>query len=195
MATGFVVSLIVIATVAGVLSFRREEETPSQGRGAMIRLIAYWLFTILLAFELAAGALWDLLRIEYVRVALTQLGYPLYLLVILGAWRVPGALALLVPRFRRLKEWVYAGAFFEYTGAAASHLLAGGHGGQWVGPLIFSGFTLVSWALRPAPRRLPMVPPSPATGRRAITWAVPVLTVAAMLIVTFFTLPKGAPPH
>jgi hypothetical protein len=68
--------------------------------------------------------------------------------VILGAWRVPGALALLVPRFPRLKEWAYAGAFFSYTGAAASHLLARDTG-QWPAQLIFSVFTLVSWALRP----------------------------------------------
>lgn len=113
MAAGLVVSLIVIATVAGVLSSRREEDAPTKGRGVMFRLIAYWLFTVLVAFELAAGALWDLLQIEYVRVALAHLGYPLYLLVILGVWRVPGALTLLVPRFPRLKEWVYAGAFFE----------------------------------------------------------------------------------
>jgi hypothetical protein len=159
----------------------------------MIRLIAYWLFTVLVAFELAAGALWDLLRIEYVRVALAHLGYPLYLLVILGVWRVPGALTLLVPRFPRLKEWVYAGAFFEYTGAAASHLLVGDRG-RWAGPLVFSGFTMLSWALRPAPRRLPSVA-LPATEKRAITWAVPIFTVTAMLVVAFFTLPKGAPPH
>jgi hypothetical protein len=194
MAAGLVVSLIVIATIAGVLCARQEEDVPVQGRGAMIRSIAYWLFTILVVFELAAGALWDLLRIEYVRVALTHLGYPLYLLVILGASRVPGALALVVPRFPRLKEWAYAGAFFEYTGAAASHLLVGDHADQWRGPLIFAGFTMLSWALRPAPRRLPGVAP-PATEKPAITWAVPILTVAAMLVVAFFTLPKGAPPQ
>jgi|SRR5579863_1931671 len=193
MATGFVASLIVIATLAGVLASRREEDVPAQGRGALIRSIAYWFFTVFVAFELAAGALWDLLRIEYVRVALAHLGYPMYLLVILGVWRVPGALTLLVPHFPRLKEWVYAGAFFEYTGAAASHLLVGDHG-QWAGPLIFSGFTLLSWALRPAPRRLPGVA-LPATEKRAITWAVPIVTVAAMLVVAFFTLPKSAPPH
>ena len=194
MAAGLIISLILIATVAGVFCSRREEDIPRNGRGATIRLVAYWLFTVGLAFELAAGALWDLFRIEYVRVALTQLGYPLYLLVILGVWRVPGALTLLVPRFPRLKEWVYAGAFFEYTGAAASHLLAGDHGGQWVGPLIFSGFTMLSWALRPASRRLPNVAP-PATEKPAISWGVPILTVAAMLVVAFFTLPKGAPPQ
>ena len=194
MAARLVISLIVIATVAGALSSRGEEDTPTQGRGAMIRLIAYWLFTVFVAFELAAGALWDLLRIEYVRVALAHLGYPLYLLVILGAWRVPGALTLLVPRFPRLKEWAYAGAFFEYSGAAASHLLAGDHGGQWVGPLIFSGFTMLSWALRSTSRRLPNVAP-PATEKPAIRLIVAILIVAAMLVVAFFTLPNGAPPH
>jgi hypothetical protein len=97
-----------------------------------------------------------------------------------------------VPRFPRLKEWVYAGAFFEYTGAAASHLLVGDRG-QWAGPLIFSGFSLLSWALRPASRRLLGVA-LPATGKRAITWAIPIFTVTAMLVVAFFTLSKGEPP-
>jgi hypothetical protein len=100
---------------------------------------------------------------------------------------------LLVPRFPRLKEWAYAGAFFDYTGAAASHFLAGDRAGQYVGPLIFSAFTLVSWALRPASRRLPRL--APAAEMRFAPWLVPVLIVAAMLVVAFFTLPKGAPPQ
>jgi hypothetical protein len=192
MAAFLVIVLIALATIAGVLTDRREEATAPQGRGALIRSIAYWLFTVLVAFELAAGALWDLLGIEYVRVVLTHLGYPLYLLVILGAWRVPGALALLVPRFPRLKEWAYAGAFFSYTGAAASHLLARDTG-QWPAPLIFSVFTLVSWALRPPSRRV--IGRIPAAETRVLPWAVPLLTVVAMLAVAFFTLPKGAPPQ
>jgi membrane-bound metal-dependent hydrolase YbcI (DUF457 family) len=98
---------------------------------------------------------------------------------------------LLVPRFPRLKEWAYAGAFFNYTGAAASHLLAD-YTTQWRGPLIFSIFTLVSWALRPASRRMNGIKPS--TGTRVLSWAVPVLIVAAMLAVAFITLPRGAPP-
>jgi hypothetical protein len=61
------------------------------------------------------------------------------------------------------------------------------------GPLIFSGFSLLSWALRPASRRLLGVA-LPATGKCAITWAIPIFTVTAMLVVAFFTLPKGEPP-
>lgn len=192
MAAALVTALIIIATMAGVLTARREGDAPPQGRMALVRSIAYWLFTVFVAFELAAGALWDLLRIEYVRVVFAHLGYPLYLLIILGVWRIPGALALLVPRFPRLKEWAYAGAFFDYTGAAASHFLAGDHAGQWAAPLIFSAFTLVSWALRPPSRR---VLNPPATEVHAASWAVPILIVVAMLSVALFTLPKGAPPQ
>jgi DoxX-like family len=154
MTAGLVTGLIVIATIAGVRASRREDVAP-EGPAALMRSVAYWLLTLVVAFELAAGALWDLLRIEYVRVVLAHLGYPMYLLIIIGVWRIPGALALLVPRFPRLKEWAYAGAFFNYTGAAASHFLAGDSAGKWVGPLVLAVFTLISWALRPASRRLP----------------------------------------
>jgi hypothetical protein len=125
-----VTALIVTAALAGVLTGRREEDARSQGGRELARSIVYWLLTVVVAFELAAGALWDLLRIEYVRVVLVHLGYPLYLLIILGVWRIPGALALLIPRFPRVKEWAYAGAFFNYTGAAASHFLAGDRAGS-----------------------------------------------------------------
>jgi uncharacterized membrane protein YphA (DoxX/SURF4 family) len=74
--------------------------------------IAYWLTTVVVAAELALGGVWDVLRISYVRDVIEHLGYPSYFLVIIGAWKVPGALALVVPRFARLKEWAYAGAFF-----------------------------------------------------------------------------------
>jgi DoxX-like family len=84
---------------------------------------------------------------------MTHLGYPIYFLFIIGAWKLPCALALVAPRFPRLKEWAYAGAFFNYTGAAASHLLAGDGADKWVGPLVLAAFTLASWALRPASRR------------------------------------------
>ena len=187
------IALIAIATVAAVLAARYEEDAMPQGRAARARAVAYWLLTLVVAFEMAAGGLWDLLRIEYVRVVMTHLGYPLYLLDIIGVWKIPCALVLLVPRFARLKEWAHAGAFFDYTGAAASHLLVGDGASQWLAPLVFAAFTLVSWALRPAARSLPAF--APAIKMRAVAWFVPILIAAAMLVVAFFTLPKGAPPQ
>jgi DoxX-like protein len=117
------------------------------------RAVAYWTTTALVAAELGVGGIWDLLRIPYVRQVVEHLGYPTYFLVILGAWKVPGAVALIAPRSARLKEWAYAGAFFTYTGAVASHLTVGDDVGAWGFPLVFAGLTGASWALRPPARR------------------------------------------
>lgn len=185
--------LIVAAIVAGVFAARHEAGAAPETRRAWLLTSAYWVFTIPVAFEMAAGGIWDLLRIEYVRVVLTHLGYPLYLLYIIGVPRIPCAFVLLLPRFPRLKEWAYAGAFFNYAGAAASHLLVGDSTGTWLGPLLFSAFTVISWALRPAGRRLQRS--EPATSAAPIAWAVPILIAVAMVGVAFLTLPKGAPPR
>lgn len=73
------------------------------------RFIGYWVLTLIIAFEMVAGSMWDLLRVEYVRTVFAHLGYPIYLLTILGVWKLPCAVVLFVPRFPRLKEWAYAG--------------------------------------------------------------------------------------
>ncbi|HEY2469059.1 MAG TPA: DoxX family protein [Terracidiphilus sp.] len=184
---------IVMAMVVAIFAAKQEEAGAPQSRRAWVLTIAYWVFTIPVAFEMAAGGVWDLLRIEYVQVILTHLGYPLYLLYIIGVPKVPCAFVLLSPRFPRLKEWAYAGAFFNYAGAAASHLLVRDAAGAWLGPLIFSVFTIVSWSLRPAGRRLEGS--MAARDMRAVAWVVPILIAVAMLGVAFVTLPKGAPPQ
>ena len=53
------------------------------------------------------------------------MGYPPYFLVILGIWKLLGAVALVIPGFPRLKEWAYAGVIFDLTGAVASLLVSG----------------------------------------------------------------------
>jgi hypothetical protein len=157
-----------------------------------LRFIAYWLFTLPVAWEMVAGAMWDLLQIEYVRTVMVHLGYPLYFLFIIGVWKLPCAVTLLVPRFPRLKEWAYAGAFFNYTGAAASHLFVGDATSKWVGPLAFAAFTLGSWALRPEDRRFSQGAPGPVL--RPVAWLVPLGIAAAFLILALLTLPVGPPP-
>jgi hypothetical protein len=62
--------------------------------------------TFIVSFEMTAGALWGLLRIEYVRAVFAHLGYPIYLGTILGIWKVPFALVLFLPGLQRLKECV-----------------------------------------------------------------------------------------
>ena len=83
----------------------------------------------------------------------SRLGYPAYVLWILGIWKILGAITLIVPGFLRLKEWAYAGIVFELSGAAAS-LAACGRTGDLAPPLFLLALTLASWALRPPSRTL-----------------------------------------
>ena len=73
----------------------------------MSRIAIYWVTTALLALELVLGGVWDVLRVPQVHVIIDRLGYPPYFLVILGIWKLLGAVAVIVPRFpRRLPEYV-----------------------------------------------------------------------------------------
>jgi hypothetical protein len=117
------------------------------------RSASYWLATLLVAGELGLGGIWDIARIPYVRDLVVGLGYPSYFLVLLGSWKVLGAVVLLVPRRSLLKEWAYAGAFFTYTGAIVSHLTTGYALGELPLLTVLTALTVLSWALRPASRR------------------------------------------
>jgi uncharacterized membrane protein YphA (DoxX/SURF4 family) len=118
------------------------------------RLILYWIATALIALEMVTGGSWDLVRTAYVRELMDHLGYPEYMLTILGVWKILGAIAILAPRFPRLKEWAYAGMIFDLTGAAASHAICREGVSQLVVTLILALIVMASWALRPASRRL-----------------------------------------
>jgi hypothetical protein len=110
---------------------------------AKIRITGYWIATGIIGLETTAGAQWDLVRNPLVTKIMGQLGYPLYLLTILGVWKILALLGLFVPRFPNVREWTYAGLFFVYTGAAASHF-ATNDGANAIGPLIFALLTLTS---------------------------------------------------
>jgi uncharacterized membrane protein YphA (DoxX/SURF4 family) len=132
--------------------------------------IAYWTTTILIAFFIGSGGGAQIAQ-YYVNPhgVVPVLGYPMYFFAILGFWKVLGAIAILVPRFPRLKEWAYAGIFFDLTGAAASCAAVGGYGAyafHVLAPLILVVFTVVSWALRPESRTIGTLLPA-ANGRPA----------------------------
>lgn len=117
------------------------------------RTIAYWVATALVAAESAVGGAADILQLPPFLAILMHLGYPAYFSVIIGIWKVLAAAAVLAPRLPRLKEWAYAGIFFNMTGAAASHLAVGDAAGALVAPIVFTGLVVASWALRPSARR------------------------------------------
>ena len=116
--------------------------------------IIYWIATIFLAFGMLAGGVQQLLQIGgYVEIV-RQLGYPKYLLSILGVWKILGVIAVLVPKFLLVKEWAYAGFFFAMSGAAISHIAAGQSVNEALPSLMLLIVTVVSWYFRPADRKI-----------------------------------------
>jgi DoxX-like family len=118
--------------------------------------IAYWITTILVALPIGSGGVGQMMQYHAnPHGVVPVLGYPLYFFAILGFWKFFGAIAILVPGYARLKEWAYAGIFFDLTGAAASCAAVGGYGAYGfhvIAPLIIAVFTVVSWGLRPGSR-------------------------------------------
>jgi len=118
-----------------------------------LRVILYWVASLPILTESVVGAGWDLFRTGYVVDTFHHLGYPLYFLTIMGIAKLLAVAAILAPRLPRLKEWAYAGLFFVYIGASASHFAAGDGASAFIGPAVFGAITMGSWALRPASRR------------------------------------------
>lgn len=79
--------------------------------------------------------------------AFAHMGFPTHFALLLGAWKLGVAPALLTPGLPRLKELAYAGLFFTCTGAVWSHLAIGDGLGGIVAPLVTLGLTAASWAL------------------------------------------------
>jgi uncharacterized membrane protein YphA (DoxX/SURF4 family) len=118
-------------------------------------MIAYWGATALVVSELALGGVWDILHVPQVRGLIDRLGYPQYFLTILGIWKLLGSIALVIPRFPRLKEWAYAGVFFDLTGAVGSLCASSLVDASTLAyPIVMMGVAAASWALRPPSRRL-----------------------------------------
>lgn len=116
--------------------------------------IIYWIVTIFLSVGMLAGGTQQLFQIGGYNEIVTSLGYPLYLLSILGAWKILGVTVLLLPKFLLLKEWAYAGFFFAMSGAAISHLVVGQAFIEALPSLILLTVTVLSWYFRPAERKI-----------------------------------------
>jgi len=119
--------------------------------------IVYWIATLWLALGMLATGLVQLSKGKAGQGGLdmiTHLGYPAYLLTLLGAWKILGVVALLIPKFPLLKEWAYAGFFFIMTGAIVSHIAIGDSVTEILPALLLLLLTVTSWYFRPAERKI-----------------------------------------
>jgi hypothetical protein len=115
--------------------------------------IIYWTFTIWLAFGMLSTAIIQLLRVPDEVNNITNLGYPVYFLTLLGIWKILGVVAVLIPKHPVLKEWAYAGFFFAMSGAAFSRIVAGDPITEILPALLLLILIAISWYFRPVDRK------------------------------------------
>ncbi len=116
------------------------------------KLIGYWISLVLFCAAMGFGGIADLTKNPEIMESLKGLGYPSYLADILGFWKIVGVVALLLPGYGMLKEWAYAGFFFDLTGASASHWIMQDELPKTIIPLVILAIGMVSWYLRPSSR-------------------------------------------
>ena len=116
--------------------------------------IIYWIATAWLSLGMLSTGIVQLLQLEKEVASMENLGYPIYLLIILGIWKVLGVIAILIPKNALLKEWAYAGFFFVMTGALISHLAIGDAPTTLFGPSLLLVLVITSWYFRPMNRTI-----------------------------------------
>ncbi|MDY0932793.1 DoxX family protein [Chryseobacterium sp. CFBP8996] len=116
--------------------------------------IIYWVVTVFLSIGMLAGGIQQMLQIGGYNEIITKLHYPLYVLSILGVWKILGVIVILIPKFPLLKEWAYAGFFFAMSGAAISHFAVGQSFTEAIPALVLLAVTVLSWYFRPSDRKI-----------------------------------------
>ena len=121
----------------------------------MARKVAYWITTGLASAMLLFSLIY-LTGSQQVVEGFKHVGYPQQLRVVLGVLKPLAAIVLLMPGVPLLKEWAYAGVAFAWVMAFIAHWQAG-DGGEAFMPLALLALLAVSYATRPASRRLGLV--------------------------------------
>lgn len=116
--------------------------------------IIYWIATIWLSLGMVSTGIVQLIRMEEEVEVFAHLGYPPYLLTILGVWKILGVIAILIPRYPLLKEWAYAGFFFVMSGAVFSHFAVRDEAVHYFGPVLLLVLISASWYFRPTDKKI-----------------------------------------
>lgn len=116
--------------------------------------VAFWIATGLLSSGMLLGGIGQILKAKFNVDGIIHLGYPVYVLPILGTWKVLAVLVILIPNYLLAKEWAYAGLFFLLSGGVISHFASGDGMVGALPVLVFMCLTIASWYLRPTDRKI-----------------------------------------
>lgn len=107
--------------------------------------ILYWTFTGLFALVMLMSGIQNALVTQPSIEIFKSLGYPEYIIPFIGVAKVLGSIAILIPGLRTLKEWAYAGLFFDLAGATYSSVVAQELHPAMLGMLVFFGLFALSY--------------------------------------------------
>ncbi|MEO6454939.1 MAG: DoxX family protein [Ginsengibacter sp.] len=109
--------------------------------------IAFWIITGLFSAFMLFSAIPDIIVTSDAVKFMNSLGYPTYIIPFLGVAKLLGVIAILIPGFARIKEWAYAGLFFDLAGATYSGIAVGGFQPQILFMLLPITFLFLSYYL------------------------------------------------
>jgi len=99
--------------------------------------ILYWVCTVLLLAMMLFSAVSTFMNNPQGAELAKHIGYPMYVFKFLAVAKILGIIAILTPGFPRLKEWAYAGFFFDLTGAIFSFIAVGDPASAWAPMFVF----------------------------------------------------------
>ena len=109
--------------------------------------VTYWIVTSIFCLFLLMDGVTGIMRVEEGQEIMRHLGYPVYIMTILGTFKILGGIGIFQNKFKTLKEWAYAGCTFHFLGAAASRAYGGDSFILIISPLLFMAFMFISYFL------------------------------------------------
>jgi hypothetical protein len=101
--------------------------------------IIYWVLTLLFGLAMLGDAYGGISKQQAGQDVMRHLGYPIYIMVITGGFKLLGAIAILQNKFKTVKEWAFAGFAINFIGAMASRAFVGDGVGFLIPPLVMLG--------------------------------------------------------
>lgn len=105
--------------------------------------ITYWILTVVFTLFMLMDGGAGVAKEKTGQEVMKHLGYPIYIMVITGAFKILGAIAILQNKYKTIKEWAFAGFAINFIGAFASRAFVGDPIGLLVLPLVMLAIMFV----------------------------------------------------